>query len=292
MDASSLESTRRAPDSLARTVGTSSPYGTKRTISAICRVVSDPRSCRLPCLSKERDDMDYNHMRTMVHAMQKDRRLIRMFHSEFTTASVQLASQISHVLAEKFSTARRALHQLLHWFTLVWVLRHSDISSELLQDAMREIPKAGHRIMSWMLQISKHVSLQTALMYTAVFEEVPEARWIACGRRGQKFCHDRGLVGGKVFWGGEFVHQPTGAIAKVDVAQDRVSNLWEITHNPDDMEAELGVPSKRGRPLSEYFEQALRGVTRYGGAKNKIFLAMLDGCVDVVHSTQVAIQTD
>ena len=97
----------RAPDSLSMTVGTSSPRGTKRTISAICHVVSDPQSCRLPCQFKERDDIDYNHMRALVDVMQKDRRLIRTFHSEFTSASMQLASQLSHVLAEKFSSAPR-----------------------------------------------------------------------------------------------------------------------------------------------------------------------------------------
>ena len=32
-------------------------------------------------------------------------------------------------------------------------------------------------------------------------QEMAEARWIAYGRRGQTFCRDRGLVGGKVFWG-------------------------------------------------------------------------------------------
>ena len=85
---------------------------------------------------------------------------------------MQLASQLSHVLAEKFSSAPRALHQLLDWFTLAWVARHSDISSELLQDAMGEKPKVGNRTMSWMLRISEHFSLQNALMYTAVFEEM------------------------------------------------------------------------------------------------------------------------
>ena len=73
---------------------------------------------------------------------------------------MQLASQLSHILAEKFSSAPWALHQLLDWFTLAWVPRHSDISSELLQGAMRGNPKVGHRIMSLMLQISKHFSLQ------------------------------------------------------------------------------------------------------------------------------------
>ena len=74
-----------------------------------------------------------------------------------------------------------------------------------------------------MLQLSQQFSLQNALIYTAVFEVMAEARWIARG--------------GKVFWGTvgvysrsynsddvvvEFVHEPTGAIAQVDVAQDRV----------------------------------------------------------------------
>ena len=66
------------------------------------------------------------------------------------------------------------------------------------------------------------------------------------------------------------------------------------------MQAELGVPSKRGRPLREFLgkntKQGPPSVTRYSGAKNKIFMAMLDGCVDMVQAAQVAargaIQTD
>ena len=58
------------------------------------------------------------------------------------------------------------------------------------------------------------------------------------------------------------------------------------------MKAELGVPSKRGRPLREFFgknaKQGPPSVTRYSGAKNKIVLAMLDGCVDMVQAAQVA----
>ena len=77
-------------------------------------------------------------MRTMVDAMQKDRRLIGIVHSEYTNASMLLASQVSHDHGEKFSGAPRALQQLPEWFVLVWVPRHSDISSEVLRDAMRE----------------------------------------------------------------------------------------------------------------------------------------------------------
>ena len=66
------------------------------------------------------------------------------------------------------------------------------------------------------------------------------------------------------------------------------------------MKVELGVPSKRGRPLREFFgknvKQGPPSVTIYNGAKNKIFLAMLGGCVDMVQAAQVAasgaIQTD
>ena len=95
-------------------------------------------------------------MRTMVDAMQKDRRLIGGLHSEYTNASMQLASQICHDLGGKFSNALWTLHQLLDWFVLISLSRHSDISSEVFLDIIRENPKAGHRIMSWILQISEH----------------------------------------------------------------------------------------------------------------------------------------
>ena len=83
--------------------------------------------------------------------------------------------------------------------------------------------------MSWMLRISKHFSLQNALMYTAVFEEMAGPGVllvVAPGRRSAMI---------EVWWAvecenlvAEVVHQPTGAIAKVDVAQDRATHVCEI----------------------------------------------------------------
>ena len=83
-----------------------------------------------------------------------------------------------------------------------------------------------------------------------------EARWIVCGRRGQRFCHDRGLFGGEVFWAPLVCTRAftTTRIWLSNVAQDRVTNLWEI-RNHEEMRAELGERSKGGRPLHEFFRQ-------------------------------------
>ena len=68
--------------------------------------------------------------------------------------------------------------------------------------------------------------------------------------------------------------------------------LWWIRNDHEDMEAELGLPSKRGKPLHQYFEmnakQGPRGAPYCSDAKNQIFLIVLDRCVDKAQAKQVA----
>ena len=80
--------------------------------------------------SKHRDDTGFNPMRTMTDAMRK------VICIRNAIASVQLASQITHDFGRKFTNPLLMLQQLLECFVPVWVPRHSDISSEDLQDFM------------------------------------------------------------------------------------------------------------------------------------------------------------